>query len=275
MSLTILKRPLFLDFDTVKLGRFTTSFLQPHRGHHMPELPEAPKVIKTPFSLDEHKERDTKATFSTSITSFLSASFSKRSGSELHITPQTNTRYVLDNAEKYFEDAMSTDRTRRWIESAFIRRSKVYLIIGIHTMTDTRIIQGSSHGRQAGADITAAASLLFGAPGIAVPLDGSIEPTVTAEYQDRGRSQSNLFVGGEHVFAVEYLKVSHRWFSSRTADRLQLSSELYWSCLEGKQRDAYVDQEEDLIEVRFEDLGKPDGNWLVERVADQMVCIQE
>lgn len=73
---------------------------------------------------------------------------------------------------------------------------------------------------------------------------------------------------GERVCSLQYRKVKYRWLSNRSLNNLQLSKTRQWSCLDGDTRELYEVEDdedaEDTIEVRFDEDGVLDGDWVTE-----------
>lgn len=278
---TIIPLLLFLPLGSVKLGRFITNIDQPHESYHEPPSAEAPKSIVAEFLFTSNNQNSSNASFGSTLTSLMSAGFSKRTKSKIHIAPAHGTNYSLDNSEAWFDKAVSLSDTRRWIEKAALRGDNVYMIVGITTLTDARLVLGSVGERQVGGQVNVPVGLSLAAAGVIVPLAGLIDPAVDGKYQTIDNAQSQYIAPGEQVCAIQYRKICHKWLSRRLIEQSRLSKTRQWLCMEGERRDTYEDEEdeeddgEDMIEVGFEDMDKLDGEWEVEETSGgEVLCIR-
>jgi hypothetical protein len=281
MPKTIIPSLFFLPLGSVKLGRFVTSIDQPHESYHEPPTTEVPKPLVAEFLFTSENQNSTNASFGSTLTSLISAGFSKRAKSKIHIAPAHGTTYSLDNSEAWFDEAVGLSDTRRWIEKAALRGDNIYMIVGITTLTDARLVLKSVGERQVGGQINVPVGLSLAAAGVIVPLAGLIDPTVHGKYQNIDDVQSQYIAPGEQVCALQYRKICHKWLSGRLIERSRLSKTRQWSCMEGERRDAYEDEEdeedddEDMMEVGFEDMDKLDGEWEIEEISSgEIVCIR-
>jgi hypothetical protein len=281
MAKTIIPLVFFLPLGSVKLGRFITNIDQPHESYHEPPTAEAPKSIIAEFHFTSENQNSTHASFGSTLTSLMSAGFSKRAKSKIHIAPAHGTNYSLDNSGAWFDKAVSLPDTRRWIEKAASRGDNIYMIVGITTFTDARLVLGSVGERQVEGRIDVPVSLSLAAAGVVVPLAGLIDPTIHGKYQNIDKAKSQYVAPGEQVCGLQYRKIRHNWFSGRLIEQSRLSKTRQWSCMEGERRDAYENEEdeedddEDMIEVGFEDMDKLDEEWEVEEVSGgNVVCIR-
>ncbi|KAF9761672.1 hypothetical protein IL306_003751 [Fusarium sp. DS 682] len=196
----------------------------------------------------------------------MSAGFSKRIQSKVHMAPARGINYSLDNSDAWFDKAVGIPDTRRWIESAALRGDKIYMIVGIQTLTDARIVQTSARGRQAEGHVNVPVSLSLAAATAIMPFAELVDPAVHGEHQDVESGQLWLVAPGEQVCSLQYRAVKPRWLSSRLIKTPRLSETRQWSCMEGDKRDTYDDDEdeeedEDMIEVDFGDVDVLEGEW--------------
>jgi hypothetical protein len=277
MPKTIIPPLFFLPLDSVRLGRFITNIDQPHESYHEPPIAEAPTSIVADFLFTSDEQNSTNASFGSTLTSLMSTGFSKRAKSKIHITPAHGTNYFLDNSEAWFDKVVSLSDTRRWIEKAALRGRSIYMIVGITTFTGTRLVSRSVEEQRAGGEINVPVGLSLTAASVIMPLAGLIDPTVHGEYHNIDNAGSQYIAPGELVCALQYRKIHYGWLSRRLIEQSRLSKTRQWLCMEGDRRYAYDDEEddEDTMEVGFEDIGKLDGEWEVEEVSGgEVVCIR-
>ncbi|KAF6528415.1 hypothetical protein HZS61_008717 [Fusarium oxysporum f. sp. conglutinans] len=124
---------------------------------------------------------------------------------------------AFDNA-----NPVSLPETREWIEKAALRGHKIYIIVGIQTFIDARIVQKLARGRQAGGQAATAA----------MPFADLVDPAIR-EHQNAESDQLWVLAPDEQVWSLQYRKVRTRWLSSRPLEPLQLSETRRWSCMEG------------------------------------------
>jgi hypothetical protein len=237
---------------------------EPLESYHEPPSAKAPTSIVSEFSYTEHNQQGSSASFESSITALFSTAFSKRSGSEVRVEPRCCKAYTLDNSDAWFDEAINREETKKWIERAAIRGSKIYMVVGIYTLTDTRISRSHTGKQEAQGQGTAPVSLSLATAGIVVPLAGLIDPSVQGTYSSSASNDTRIFAPGEQICTVKYRELRHRWLSSRVGENSRLSKTRQWSCIDGGRRDAYEDDdedEEDIIEVGFKDAEKLGDGW--------------
>ncbi|CAM1503457.1 Fc.00g082330.m01.CDS01 [Cosmosporella sp. VM-42] len=256
MVATVVPSSFFLPLESVRLGRLIKNINHPHEGYHEPPTGDVPKAIMTPFSFSSLNQQNSKTQFGSALTSLISAGFSKRLQSQIHLAPARGNNYRLDNSDAWFDKAVSLPDTRKWIEKAALRGHKIYIIVGIQTSIDTRIVQRSAREQQARGQVTVPASLSLTAAAAVMPFAELVDPAIHGEHQNAESDQRWLLAPGEQVCSLQYREVKTRWLSSRLIEPPQLSKTRQWSCMEGDKRDTYEDssdeEDEDMIEV---DLG--------------------
>jgi hypothetical protein len=277
MSRTIIPPLLLLPLDSVKLGRFVTNIEHPHENYYSPSFTETPKSIEADFLFTGQNQNGTDAAFWFTLTSLVSARFSRSAKSNIHIAPAYGKKYSLDNSNEWFEKAVGDTETRRWIEKAALRGDTIYMIVGIVTLSDVRVVEDSAAGRHIGAEVHVPVELSLAAAGAAVPFAGLIDPTVHGSYRSIEKDKAQFLSPGEKVCALQYRKIPHKWFSSRRLDMSSLKSTRLWLCLEGDRRNMYDDEDdedEDGIEVGLEDMDNLDGEWDIQQVSTgDVICI--
>ncbi|KAH6974921.1 hypothetical protein EDB80DRAFT_312794 [Ilyonectria destructans] len=280
MVATVIPSSFFLPLESVRLGRFIKNIDQPHEGYYEPLTADVPKAIVTQFSFSSLNQQNSKTRFGSALTSLISAGFSKRLQSHFHVAPARGINYSLDNSDAWFDKVVSMPDTRKWIEKAALRSDKIYIIVGIQTFTDTRIIQKSARGQQVGGQVNVPVSLSLIAATAVMPFAELVDPAVHGEHQNVESDQFWLVAPGEQVCSLQYREVKTRWLSSRLITPLQLSKTRQWSCMEGDKRYAYEDEEddeeedEDMIEVDFGDVEELNGEWDVEDFVEGNIYLQ-
>ncbi|KAH7111458.1 hypothetical protein B0J13DRAFT_631801 [Dactylonectria estremocensis] len=248
MVATVIPSSFFLPFESVRLGRLITNIDLPHEGYYAPPI-DVPNAIVAQFSVSSLNQQNSKTRFGSALTSLVSAGFSKRLQSEIHIAPARGSNYSLDNSDAWFDRMISIPDTRKWIEKAALRGHRIYIIVGIQTFTDTRIVQKSARGQHAGGQVKVPVSLFLTAATAVMPFAGLVDPAVHGEHQNIESDQLCLLAPGEQ-----------------------------WSCMEGDKRDAYEDdseeEDEDIIEVDLGDVEEFNGEWDAEDFVEGTIYLQ-
>ncbi|KAK4246223.1 hypothetical protein C7999DRAFT_33356 [Corynascus novoguineensis] len=210
MRLSIVPAQIFLPKDSVKLGRFITSVEYPHQNYHDPPSTSQPRVlISLRGSYNGEHQSASKSTFASTLTSLLSAGFSKREKMKICVTTEHVKTYTLDNSDGWFEEVTRLQVTRAWLERAIDRGHNIYMIVGFHTFTDANIRQESVVGKSVGGHISVPTSLSLTAAGVVALPGAVVDPKVALRQQFLDGAQSQFVVDGEQVCALEYRKVTH------------------------------------------------------------------
>ncbi|PNP82362.1 hypothetical protein FNYG_04297 [Fusarium nygamai] len=277
MVATVIPSAFFLPLNSVRLGRFIKNIGHPHEGYHEPPTIGVPETIVSEFSFSSSKQQNCKRRFGSALTSLISAGFSKRLQSQVHLAPAHGNNYCLDNSDAWFDKAVSLPDTREWIEKAALRGHKIYIIVGIQTFIDTHVVQKLARKRQAGGQVTVPVSLSLTAATAVMPFAELIDPAIHGEHQNAESNQLWLFAPGEQVCSLQYREVKTRWLSSRLMEPLQLSRTRQWSCMEGDKRDTYEDsdeEDEDTMEVDLGDVEEFNGEWDAEDFVEGTIYLQ-
>ena len=277
MPLTVVPNLLLLPFESARLGRFIKNIDHPLEGYHEPFASTAPTPIVSQFEYAGHSQQGSRAGFGSSLTALFSAAFSRRSSSRVRVEPRCCKTYSLDNSDAWFDRALSHEETKKWIERSAIRGSKIFMIVGICTFTDTRFVQTSVKEEELQGQATAPVSLSLAAAGAVVPLAGLVDPSVRGDSGNFAGNRSLIFAPGEMICAIQYREMRYKWLSSRVIENLQLSKTRQWSCTEGERRDAYADEgddDEDVIEVGMEEAESSGDEWTTVESDIGLICVR-
>uniref|UniRef100_A0A0D2YIS7 Uncharacterized protein n=1 Tax=Fusarium oxysporum (strain Fo5176) TaxID=660025 RepID=A0A0D2YIS7_FUSOF len=199
--------PFFLPHGSVRLGTFIQNINHPLEGYHEPPTGDVPEAIVTRFSFPSQNRQNRRTKFGSALTSLISAGFSKRPQSQVHLAPARGNNYCLDNSDAWFDKAASLPETREWIEKAALRGHKIYIIVGIQTVIDARIVQKLARGRQARGQATVPVSLFLAAATAAMPFADLVDPAIR-ERQNAESDQLRLLAPDEQVWSLQYLLMS-------------------------------------------------------------------
>jgi hypothetical protein len=263
MPITVVPNSLLLPFEAARLGRFINNIDQPLEGYYEPFHSEAPTPIVSQFDYAEHNQQGSRASFGSSMTTLFSAAFSKRSSSQVHVEPTCCKTYALDNSDAWFDRAISDEETKKWIERAAIRGNKVFIIVGICTLTDARFVQTSVKEQESQGRATAPV-LSLAAAGAVLPFAGLVDPSVHGDFCNFASNGTRFFAPGEKICAIQYREIRYKWLSSRVVQNLQLLKTRQWYCTEGNRRNVYMDEgddNEDMIEVDIAEAESLGDGW--------------
>lgn len=268
----ILLPQIFIPVESIKLGRLVTSVDHPHQEYYDPVYDPTPipainiRARYGGLGLESHTSN-----FSSALTSLLSAGFSKRAKSRVRIETNLVRTYMLQNSTQWFEKAVCSEESRRWLEKAIDQGDDIYFVVGFHTFTDAQITYESTEGNEHTGRLSLPVSLALNAAGVIAPLGDLADTQVGVHCGSVEGVIEHFKAPGEQICAFQYRKVCHRWLSSRSIDKATLAKTPRWSV-----GDRWRDEEEgveDILEVEAMDLGQQEGEW-DEEVADSETLLQ-
>jgi hypothetical protein len=198
----------------------------------------------------------------------MSAGFSKRTKTKLHIIADRVMTSALDNSDGWFEEATRLPATRGWIEQQIDQGNDIYMIVGFRSVTNARIIQESSFGTAAKGHIQLPAALSLAAAGVIVPLGDIMDPSVGGHRQALTGARSQYLVRGDHVCALQYRQIRHAWLSSKRVDKARLSQPWWFSVERWRDEE---EGEDDIIELKLTQVDGPDEGWVKEVRGDEVL----
>ncbi len=104
------------------------------------------------------------------------------------------------------------------------------MIVGITSLTDVNPVVASAHRQDVGGQINVPVGFSLDAAGVIIPFAGLIDPEVEGANQSFSHTQTRHLASGEQVCALQYRKVSHKWFSNRRIGSASPSKTRQWSC---------------------------------------------
>ncbi|CAI7570107.1 unnamed protein product [Penicillium glandicola] len=196
-----------LPLDALGLGRLIHDRKDPRKGFFDPTtLPTKPKPDVNPSDIHNFTDmvKSTHAVdLEASLTRFASAFLRTKAKSFDELKSCLVKEYILSNADTWYDTIISEEATRRWIERSKMRGKDVYLVTGYRTLLDARLSTINSSGFHGG---------------------GTAHGPV-----DSAKSHNlSMLVPGERVFAVQYLKIKFKPFSSDKVDYSYLASHSRW-----------------------------------------------
>ncbi|QKX53214.1 uncharacterized protein TRUGW13939_00290 [Talaromyces rugulosus] len=242
----------FLPLLAVKIGRFVTNVDEPYQDYCDPDIDFSLKVVeKVDTQYDGLDSKAAQQSFTSELTALLSSTFSKRHKTSIRIITNQIKTYYLDNNGECFRNAVQSESVRRWIEQTVDEGEDIYFVVGYRTINDAYVATRTGAQVGMGGKLVMPVSAGLTAAGVVVPLGSIFDPGLTGSvgYTDE---QQRLFVSqGEQIIAVQYRKVSFKWFASKTADRATLAKKTQW---EQYDRPRYLHSDGiDRVEVDLED----------------------
>jgi len=262
MKSNILFPQFFLPLTSIKLARFVTSVDHPHQDYHDPPLHNPPIPTVT---LREHyagfQREGEKTGFLLALTSLLSSKFSKQSNTRTRITTSHVRTYALENSSQWFEECMTIESTRKWVEKAIADGDDIYMIVGFHTVVDARIISESVRGREVGGRAGVPVDLSLVAIGAIAPLGNIINPQIDGHHENADGVQAQFLAPGEQICAFQYRKICHRWLSHKNRGTAQLSKAPRWKAYDTWRTSGKSEDTKDTIEVEMVEEEMLNGDW--------------
>jgi hypothetical protein len=252
MSPSILLPQFFLPLSAVSLGRFVISLDNSNQDFHDPLRNsgfEVAERVQTQYDSIRHSIKHRNV--ASQLTTFLSSSFSKRLKASIRITADQAKTYYLNNAGKWFRDAVQSKETQKWIERTIDEGEEIYVVVAYHTLFDARIIEQLGGQSAASGNLAIPVSTALTASGVVVPFTNIADPGLGG-FRDRIEDEQRRFIApSEQIYAVQYRKVRWRWFTSNKVDGMTLAKKAWW---ERYDRPRYLKSEsEDMIEVELKD----------------------
>ena len=268
MVVSIIIPQFFLPQGSVKLGRFITRIDHPHQRYHDPPSANPPKsIVSQRDSYVGLQHRGSDASFTSTLTSLISAGFSKRAKTQVRVSAEQVTTYTLDSSDDWFEGVMRMSATRTWIERAVDTDNKIYMVVGFHVIKNARVI--NEYVREKGVEGQLTVPVSLAVVGGISPLGEFIDPSIGGSGHKFDSTQSSFVAAGERICAFQYREIRHRLLSSKSIDKLQPSKSPRWSLLE-RGRDDGDEEEDDVIEVEAALVDEPGlgGKWDKEELPD-------
>ncbi|KAI4213914.1 MAG: hypothetical protein LQ351_003609 [Letrouitia transgressa] len=215
----LLLQSQLLPIESVSLARFVVNTASPQRRFHDPILESPPRSIRhKQYDFQEHTQRYKSTKVGGRLTELLQVFHGVNRSLEAHVNATSSISYELCQWDAVFEDACTSQATRKWIENVIEDGQDFYFVVGFRTFVDPRAYESIAKSSIKGGEMQLPASAVFEAnfPGVAV--GGVLDPGVDGS-TTRARQNLRSFAGdGEMVYAVQYCKVSFKWYSSRKLD---------------------------------------------------------
>lgn len=224
-------QPMLLPPASIKLGRLVLSPYSPHQDYLDPPVPTAPEIeTRSQSKLISHLTSSSTTKLRTRLTALVAASRSTSASASFTLEAAQGTTYTLLNSGGWFRAACRFPEVREWFENAMMCAGTVYLVVGYHTLTDTKFV-----AQDEGAKINTAGAVI--SSGILGPGLGGVEAEGGIQKQKSWGGRQEWHESEERVWAVQYRKVEFKWFSSKRIEKSTLEKEnrwkLCWTGMEG------------------------------------------
>lgn len=250
-----------LPLQSIALARFVTDIHHPLRSYHDP-FPGTQlfSVSLTRQNVKEVVELGGDKRLGARITEMVSLFRSKSHSSQARLEATTATSYELDKWETVFRAACTVAETRKWLEGVIEDGNDVYFIVGYRTFVDGELERLANSSAGVGIALRAPVTALVEAnltPGLS--LGTTLDPSTDVSLGDTGKAAQSFGVSGEAVYAIEYCKVSFKWYSSKTIEKSFLGQTCWkvsWSVRGSESQD-----ESDVVEAVLGDYEGDDVEW--------------
>lgn len=234
-SLTMPKATLILSqllpLDTVGLGYLAIYPQDPGQDSYRPEADSFSNDDVIAQRLEDFShilDRTTGSRLHAFLSSAIHSTFSNKNVSGIDISSALCVTRQLRNSEDIFQKICALSSARRWLERALRRRQKVYLVVGIRTLTDAHIQQGKLRALEAEASVEIPTALAAAASGVVLPLGDFLDVGAGLSRQKQDDEKISFVAPGEQIFAVQYRKVQFTRFSGRDIDKASLELGNSW-----------------------------------------------
>jgi len=259
MPSVTLVRHTFLPLESIQLGRLVRNVDEPQSEYLDPDLAIRLEPIVKPYHRYQEAQQDkTQGNFGILLTSLASASRTRRNKRYTHVATDRVTTYQLDNSGSWFKAAIQTEKTRQWIQESIDQGDDVFLVVGYYTMVDAEIVEGADVAVDASAGLNLPVSAALAATGM-LPMGGVADPKIEGRNGGQQGTNRRFVAPGEQICAVQYRKLSFKWYSSRDVDRAFLEREHRWkmySNIRGQEVGT-----NDIVEVDLQDELELEGDY--------------
>lgn len=252
MSPPYLVLPRLLPVDAVPVGSLVCSLLDPHIDVFKPpvEIEDDESFLSTATSLSGFVQESRSRKFSAALTQLLNVHVQPGSGGGTYLSSSAVRRYELDSHRKKFAEICADEEAREWLEEGVKAGEKCYMVVGVMTVLDAKVLQIHNRGTGAGFDVTAPVSTALTG---GVDLFGILDPGVGAEWTKQKDEGVSFTAPGEMIWGLAYRRVKFRSFKRKTVDTAFLDQTIHWKPLVGQRAKDASDEEE--LELELEDIG--------------------
>jgi hypothetical protein len=171
---------------------------------------------------------------------------------------------MLPDSRLHLLDICKDGGIRAWLEGTIKHGLPVYMMVGIHTVKDAKIVHKyeASFGAKASAQVPTDAIVPTGAADLP---SGATDIGASAEKWNEATGSSRFIAPGEQIIAIQYRKLKFKWSFSRDLDSVYLEQGNRWKIYMSGRSD---DDNNEEVEVEFEENATIDGDGDHARFAD-------
>jgi hypothetical protein len=220
----------FLSLESIRLGRFVRNIDEPQSDFLDADwnVPLDSVIVKSHLRYEEVQQDAQNKSFTAMLTSLVSASRTKCNNTRTQVSTDQVKTYQLTNSGSWFKSTVKSEAVREWIKESIDIGDDIFVIVGYHTMTDARIIEGVVDAADTSAWLQLPVGEALATAGVVAPL-GNMADLGGGVKNFRQQGVHRRFVAvGEQVCAVQYRKVRFKWFSSRDLDKISLEKNNCW-----------------------------------------------
>lgn len=252
----------FLAPDAVSLGRLVRSVESPQQDFYAPNISLITEENVAQVRYEEFQEtldRTEGSKLHTFLTNLFSISSSGTKSASSEIQSTACVTYQLKNSGDFFAQLCDDPTARKFLDRAFRFRKDVYLVVGLKTLQDAKVVLQSERKKDTEISIEVPVEEALLAAGVPIP-QGIIGGAGVTTGQSNSASISSRFqVPGEKVIAAQFRKLKFKLFSSREVDNAFLEDGNRWKVYAGGQRGEEIsdddDKETDVMDVSLLDQG--------------------
>lgn len=262
MLYNVLVPQTFLPLDSIKIGRFVLSVDDP-QSDYLDLVDEAEIIVKQHDNYTGQATSETDKSFSSALTSLVSASRTRQKNAFMRITTSLVKTYQMSNSGLWFKKSLQDEKTRTWIEQAVKQGDDIYLVVGYHTMLDAQVTGGGAATSEIGGSIQVPITATLAATGVVIPLGGIVDPEFAGKSKHSHGEQQQFVAPGEQICAVQYRKLRFKWYSSHDLDSAVLGPnqwKMYWN---NRGQEAGVN---DVVEPELQDDLELEGDRKVQEI---------
>lgn len=230
----------FLAPDAVALGRLVLSIEDPSQDF-FPSHP-LPSTLPTPEDVSLIRYDSFQETLSAARGSRLAAFLTRlltlsTAGSNSRSSVIQATKcltYTLKNQTDFFTRLCADPAARAWLERAIASHTDVYLVTGIKTLTDAKVVLRKQAKSDSDVNVKVPLDAALLAGGVPIPPGIIGDVGASAGRSDESSVQARFSVPGEQIFAAQFRRIEFRLWRRRTVDAAVLARGNRWTVYPGE-----------------------------------------
>jgi hypothetical protein len=255
MTISLLVQQLLAP-HAVRLGRLVFDISAPWQDYcpHVPiKLKLEDDISTAPF---QHVREIMECTRSTKFHANLTRAISALTGANHHtyasVTAPQGVTYSLLNSGNHFEQICQDVNVRAWFERAIKRGFDVYMVVGIITLTDAKIVNtiDTTTGTQGTIEVPVANALMSGASSVVqTPISDLLESSIGGGRLTQNAANIGYVAPGDRIIAVQYRKVRYEWAKRRSVETAFLQRGNRWIVHGPGNRSDVTGEDDDVVDV--------------------------